>query len=66
MQITLNGENRQVEDTCSVFDLVSSLEITSKRYAVEINQQIVPKSLHQDTFLAPEDCVEIVQAIGGG
>ncbi|PCJ16877.1 MAG: thiamine biosynthesis protein ThiS [Gammaproteobacteria bacterium] len=66
MQIMLNGESRQVEDPCSVLELVQSLEIKGRRYAVEINQQIVPKSMHQDTLLASMDCVEIVQAIGGG
>ena len=66
MQIMLNGESRQIEDSCSVLELVRSLEIPGKRYAVEINQQIIPKSLHHERLLAPMDCVEIVQAIGGG
>lgn len=66
MQITLNGESREVEESCSVSELITCLEITGKRYAVEINQQIIPKSRHQQTLLAPQDCVEVVQAIGGG
>ena len=66
MQIILNGESRQVEEACSVSELIACPEITGKRYAVKINQQIIPKSRHQQTLLAAQDCVEIVQAIGGG
>lgn len=40
--------------------------LTGKRLAVEKNGEIVPKSRHADTPLAPGDRLEIVVAVGGG
>ena len=42
------------------------MNLLKKRYAVEINQQIIPKSQHAEYRLNPADRVEIVHAIGGG
>lgn len=65
MQIILNGEAR----TCAaqnVFDLLQELGYVGKRIAVELNGEIVPKSLHADTSLKAGDQLEIVVAVGGG
>ena len=66
MHIVLNGEDRQVTDNLSISTLIAQLELTGKRIAVEINQDIVPRSAHASTHLREGDRVEIVHAIGGG
>ncbi len=66
MNIQVNGESKQVSSDCSITDLLLLLEITGRRVAVELNQEIVPKSLHTTTILQENDCVEVVHAIGGG
>lgn len=66
MQIELNGEPRELDDSRSVADLVMELGLAGRRIAVEINQEIVPGSQHARHELQPGDRVEIVQAIGGG
>ncbi|HNI62590.1 MAG TPA: sulfur carrier protein ThiS [Agitococcus sp.] len=66
MNIQVNGEPKQVSNDCSITDLLLLLEITGRRVAVELNQEIVPKSLHTTTILQENDCVEVVHAIGGG
>lgn len=66
MNIQVNGEPKQVSSGCSIGDLLLLLEITGRRVAVELNQEIVPKSLHTTTILQENDCVEVVHAIGGG
>ena len=66
MRITLNGESKEVSNGCTVFELVAQMNLLKKRYAVEINQQIIPKSQHAEYRLNPADRVEIVHAIGGG
>jgi len=43
-----------------------SLALEGKRFAVEKNQQIIPKSRLEQTAIAPEDRIEIIQAVGGG
>ena len=66
MQIQLNGEARTLEAEASVARLVESLGLTGRRIAVEVNEEIVPRSVHAETRLAEGDRVEIVHAIGGG
>lgn len=66
MQISLNGEIRQLRDGMTVADLVDELGMGDRRIAVEINLNIVPRSLHAQQVIHDGDKVEIVQAIGGG
>ncbi|MBT8119345.1 MAG: sulfur carrier protein ThiS [Gammaproteobacteria bacterium] len=66
MTIVLNGSDKQVKNNISVSQLLEELDLSEKRLAVEINQQIVPRSSFSDHTLNEKDNVEIVQAIGGG
>jgi sulfur carrier protein len=66
MQITVNGESRQVPDGATAAQLVELLELTGRRLAMEVNGEIVPRSLHETRALDPGDRVEIVHAVGGG
>ncbi|TDT40215.1 sulfur carrier protein ThiS [Halospina denitrificans] len=66
MQILLNGENTEVSDALSVQGLIEQLELTGRRIAVEVNEDIVPRSEHAEHQLAAGDRIEIVHAIGGG
>ena len=66
MNIVLNGEQRGLEDALTVLGLIDRLQLTGKRLAVEVNEEVVPRSLHADYRLHEGDRVEIVRAIGGG
>lgn len=66
MQIQLNGEARTLDAEASVAQLVESLGLAGRRIAVEVNEEIVPRSVHGETRLSDGDRVEIVHAIGGG
>ena len=66
MQIQLNGETKTVDAGSSLLQLIDQLELTGKRIAVEINEDIIPRSEHADTRLQEGDRIEIVHAIGGG
>lgn len=66
MQIEVNGEPLQVSEQTTLAELIEQLELTGKRIAVELNQDIVPRSEHGQTRLSAGDRVEIVHAIGGG
>jgi sulfur carrier protein len=66
MEITLNGETRQLPDDVTAAQLVDLLDLSGKRMAMEINQEIVPRSTFNDTIIRPGDNIEIVGAIGGG
>ena len=64
MQITLNGKPHQ-SDAGTIRQLLDQLGLHG-RLAVEVNQDIVPKSEHPMHQLHDGDVVEIVHAIGGG
>ena len=66
MKITLNGETRSLDHPLTVSELLMELGATGKRVAVEVNQEIVPRSEHGQYQLKDDDRVEVVQAIGGG
>lgn len=66
MKIFVNGEVKQVQDSCSVQDLLDEMNITGQRLAVEVNEEIVSKSRHGEYVFSDGDKVEIVHAIGGG
>jgi len=66
MQILLNGTKREVAPHSTLADLLGSLDLSGQRFAVEINEELVPRSEHAVRQLTADDRVEIVQAIGGG
>lgn len=66
MNITVNGEHRSLDRALTISELLLELGATGKRVAVEVNQEIVPRSEHAQYQLKNDDRVEVVQAIGGG
>ncbi|MBC55282.1 MAG: sulfur carrier protein ThiS [Gammaproteobacteria bacterium] len=66
MKIQVNGDPMQLAENASVQDLLAQLDMTTGRVAVEVNADIVPRSLHPQHLLKDGDRVEIVHAIGGG
>lgn len=66
MQIIVNGEQRNVLDGITAAQLVEDMEITSKRIAMEVNLEIVPRSSYAEYIFKEGDKVEIVHAVGGG
>lgn len=66
MDILLNGEPRQVSDQASVRELLVELGLNMPGVAVEVNCDLVPHRLHEQTALAEGDRVEIVTLVGGG
>jgi sulfur carrier protein len=65
MEVILNGEPHSVDQTCTIEQLINTLQLDGK-FAMEVNQIIIPRSEFSDTKLCPGDKIEIVQAIGGG
>lgn len=65
MEVLLNGDLHSIGQNCTIEILITSLELDGK-FAIEINQNIIPRSEYPDTKLRAEDKIEIVQAIGGG
>ena len=66
LTLQINGEPQQFPPDTNVAGLVSVLPLTGKRFAIELNGEIVPKSSHATTKLRQGDRLEIVVAVGGG
>ena len=60
MRIQLNGESLELPDGETVAALLTRLDLTGRRVAVELNLDIVPRSQHADTTLNDGDNVEVV------
>jgi sulfur carrier protein len=66
MQIIVNGEPRQMPDAANLDALIDTLDLAGQRLAVEVNEELVPKSQFAQHHLAAGDKIEIIHAVGGG
>lgn len=66
MLVQVNGESMELPDGATIAALIERLTLTGKRLAVEVNEDIVPRSQHPEFSLNEGDRVEVVHAIGGG
>lgn len=66
IEIIINGEAKQLEDDTKLSSLIETLELANSRFAIELNQSVVPKSQFNNTILQSGDELEIVRAVGGG
>lgn len=66
MNVVINGKQEQLSDPITVAQLLLLLDLKEKKLAVEVNGDIIPRSLHGQHCLQNADVIEIVHAIGGG
>lgn len=66
VQITVNGQSRQVPDGTTLAALLEQLGLAGKPLAVEVNLQLIPRQQHGQHLLKSGDRVEIVTLVGGG
>jgi thiamine biosynthesis protein ThiS len=66
IQLLVNGENKTLEANSNVFDLLSTMQISADRIAVEINKKVVRKKDWLSISLLESDEIEIIHFVGGG
>jgi sulfur carrier protein len=66
MQLTINGEVRDVPEGLSLAGLLGHLQLTQGLVAIERNREVVPRREHASVFPQQGDVLEIVQFVGGG
>ncbi len=66
MEITLNGERREIPGNLNVAGLLTHLGLRPEHVAVEINRDLVTRRRHAETPIAAGDVLEIVTLVGGG
>ena len=66
LNVTVNGEVKRIASGTKLGAIVADMALAGKRFAVERNGEIVPKSRLAETELHDGDHLEIVVAVGGG
>ncbi len=66
MNIKINGENRNINESLSLQELFNSLEIKTQIMASAINMKVIKKDKWETTILKNDDEVEFLQFVGGG
>lgn len=66
IEVTLNGEQRQIPAGLHVGTLLDHLRIEVRAVAVEVNRRIVRRADHPTTLVSAGDTIEIVSFVGGG
>ena len=66
MELTINGEKREIKKSQNLSDLVKELDIKAPNFAMALNQLVVPRSKYYSTTINENDQIEIVHAVGGG
>ena len=65
VRIEVNGEGRETA-AATILALIEELNLDPRKVAVELNLEIVPRSLHATTPVSEGDKIELVQFVGGG
>jgi thiamine biosynthesis protein ThiS len=66
MTVRLNGEQRECREGMTLADLVAELGLGTRRIAVEVNRDIIPRDEYAHCRLHPGDEIELVHFVGGG
>ncbi len=67
MNILLNGQETKLTDNIhTLSDLVTHYDLSPKLIVIEHNKNIISKDHLSQIELSENDCVEIVQFVGGG
>ncbi|MBO3372699.1 sulfur carrier protein ThiS [Clostridium perfringens] len=62
----VNGKKVEKGELNTVYDLLKSLNVNSKRVVVELNKEIVNSCNYNEILLNYEDVIEIIAFVGGG
>jgi len=66
MNIVINGIKRNFTSSLTLETLLIELGHTNKKVAVEVNEEIIPRSELRNKLVVDGDKIEIINAVGGG
>ena len=66
VNLLVNGDPRTVPSDYTVAKLIDALGLQTRRIAIAVNRNVVPRSAFATHQLAADDRVEILEAVGGG
>ena len=66
IQIYINGKKKNIKTNYNIIDILEEYSLKDKLLAVEINQEVIPKSKYKTRKINKNDRMEILELIGGG
>ena len=66
IKIKLNGKIKSIDENYKIQRLLNDLNVSTKKIAIELNQEILEKKKKNKKKLKKNDIIEIVHFIGGG
>jgi sulfur carrier protein len=66
MQVTVNGNPHTIDSQTTIRQLLRLANVPDNYLAIEVNQEVIPRSQHEVATLQPGDEVEVVTLVGGG
>ena len=66
ISVQINGVEKVFAKEVNLEWVIDSLSLQNRKIAVEINEQIIPRSEYTKTLIKSGDSIEIVGAVGGG
>lgn len=64
--VQINGVNKEQYDGKTVEEMIAEEGYEKSRIAIEINEEIIPKTKYGEVILRDADRVEVVSFVGGG
>jgi len=66
MNIIINGVEKTYTSSLTLETLLNELDHASKKVAIEVNEEIIPRSQYKNKLVVDGDKIEIINAVGGG
>ena len=66
MTLIINGETKEFDDSSTLQDIITNLQIENKVMAAAVNMQIVKKDEWSTYIPQNDDKLELLQFVGGG
>jgi len=66
MKFTINGQEKTLANNLTLEILLTNLGYANKKVAIEVNEEIIPRSYFKNRLIVNGDKIEIINAVGGG
>ena len=66
IQIYINGKKKNIDINDKLTNILEGFSIKNKLVAIELNEEVVPKSKYKTKKINQNDRIEILELIGGG
>lgn len=66
MTLIINGETKEFDDSATLQDIITNLQIENKVMAAAVNMNIVKKDEWSNFVPKNDDKLELLQFVGGG